>query len=284
LIVDADAYVGSFWPGSELVDGRPDAVRARLEAMGVEVAFAALMEGAWYRDQRRANDQLADMVHAHRDFFRPLACIDPTASYAEEELTRCIDALDMRGVRLFPTYHHYRLDNPRVATLAHEAGRRRIPVFVTLMMEEDRFAHPAVAEMPLDKAELRDMTAVHLAPGLGSSLLRPLAALIASAPDSTFVVGMASVDQAHALLSLPMMCDGRVFFDIARMDRPTTGLDMLIGKHGAASLVFGSHAPFLYPEATLLNLAYRTFSGEHRQAILAANWTVNDVLQAVTSR
>jgi predicted TIM-barrel fold metal-dependent hydrolase len=290
VIVDADAYVGRFWPGHELADGQPESVRASLASMGVGAAFVALMEAPWYRDQQVGNDLLARLVEPHRDYFVPLACIDPSAAYASEDLNRCVAALSMAGVRLFPTYHHYCLDDVRVVELARELGLRGLPAFVTLMMEEDRFAHPAVREKllaggpPGDAAPRTEAEAIYMPSGLGEEPLPPLIELIAQAPDTTFVISMAQVEHAHALLNVSGLCDNRVFFDIGRMDKPTLGLDQLVAAHGAEQLVFGSHAPFHYPQGSVLNLAYRSFSADVSRAILSDNYLRSPVLRAAVGR
>ena len=59
------------------------------------------------------NRRLADLVTDHRDFFAPLACIDPTAPYWQEDLETSIDELGMSGIRIYPVYHHFDLDDER---------------------------------------------------------------------------------------------------------------------------------------------------------------------------
>ncbi|MCC7353604.1 MAG: amidohydrolase family protein [Anaerolineae bacterium] len=287
MIVDFNTYVGTWWPGHELADGRPEAVRESLAEVGIEAAFVSLMEAPWFRDQQVGNERLARLVEKDREFFLPVACLDPTATFWPEDLERSVAGLGMVGVRLYPTYHHYYLDDEPVIALARKVGRRGLPLFVTLMMEEDRFAHPAVREIPLRRKQAVTATTPP-APGamvvdgsLKENPIPPLAALLRAAPETTVVVTMAAVEEAFSILRDRSLSAGRVYFDVSRMDKPTVGLDRLVGAVGAEHLVLGTHAPFQYPTGAVMNLAYRSFGDEVGQRILARNYQASSVLNAV---
>jgi predicted TIM-barrel fold metal-dependent hydrolase len=264
MIVDFDAYIGDFWPGREMVKGNPHAVKKSLEKAGIHAAFTALLEGPWYRDTRGANEKLAKLAANHRGFFLLLACIDPTASYWKEDVDMCLTRLGMAGVRLYPQYHHYALDDARTVDLCRYLGGRKAPVFITMLAEEDRFAHPAVrpADPKLDE----------------------LTRLIAEADGTTFVVNMAGGAGLEKALAGRKLGEGRVFFDTGRMDKDTLRLDELIAAIGHGSFVFGSHAPFFYPVGSILNLAFRTLPKDTAEAILQTNFRSNPDLKRIIGK
>jgi predicted TIM-barrel fold metal-dependent hydrolase len=240
-----------------------------------------------------ANERLSQMIQDHRDFFLPLACLDPTAAYWQEDLVRCIHELGMVGARLFPTYHHYFLDDEPVVEFASELCRLDLPVFISLMVEEDRFAHPAVKTLPLSRSEPAALEPesgigrIHVATRVKESPIPSLMNLLSKAPRTTFVILMAHADQALPVLCQQDLASDRIFFDISRMDKPTLGLDDLVQKAGSKQLVLGTNTPFLYPEGALMNLAYREFSDGSEaivQDILSRNFSASDILSAAVRK
>ena len=290
MIVDSNAYVGNWWPGHELADGRPEVVRKSLAEVGVEAAFVSLMEAPWFRNQQTGNERLAQLVEKERDFFLPVACLDPTATFWPEDLERSVSDLGMVGVRLYPTYHHYYLDDEPVMALARAVGERGLPLFVTMMVEEDRFAHPAVRELSLRRKEAATApppapTGMMVVEGtLRENPIPPLATLLRRAPETTVVVTMAGVEEAFSILRDRSLSAGRVYFDVSRMDKPTVGLDRLVEAVGAEQLVLGTHAPFQYPAGAVMNLAYRSFGDPVGQLVMDQNYEVSPVLSAAVRK
>lgn len=263
MTVDFDAYVGDYWPGRE-ADGRPAQVRARLTRTGFGAAFVALLEGPWYRDYQAANRRLSELVAEDRDFFLPLGCVDPTAIYWMEDLDTCTGELGMTGVKLYPGYHHYSLDEQCVTDLCDYAGESGFPVFISMMAEEDRFAHPAVkSAIPATDA---------------------LFALLAKASNTTFVVNMLGAGGLSRRLSDLEDGERRIFFDTTRMDKDTLSLDELVAESGSEWFVVGSHAPFFYPEGAIFNLGFRTITREAIGEILKENQQTNAVLREAIAK
>jgi predicted TIM-barrel fold metal-dependent hydrolase len=285
---DFTAYGGRFWPGRELAVAAPYAVRETLTQAGIGGACVALMEGPWYRDTRAANEALAELIARERDFFVPLACVDPSANYAAADLRHAVNDLGFAGVRLYPTYHHYFLDDEGAIDLARAAADFGVPVFVTLMIEEDRFAHPAVRTYPLVRpnpgAPKRERTVMHIASGVEERPIPPLIELLRRAPETTFVVSEATVDEAYAVLRRSELGPERIFFDTGRMDRPTVGLDCLVEQVGHQQLVLGTNAPFFYPEGALMGLMYRRFDEQVSLDILAHNYAASAVLARTVAK
>jgi predicted TIM-barrel fold metal-dependent hydrolase len=261
MVIDFSAYVGSFWPGREFVQGDPKTVREALAKSGFDGAFVALMEGPWYRDEQAGNKRLADIVAKQLDFFIPLACIDPTAVYCKEDVDECLDGLGMAGIKLYPQYHHYALDDPRVVALSKYMAEKKRPVFITMLIEEDRFAHPAIK--------------------VAAPQIDELTELVSGADETTFVINMARTGGMKKILKDREFGRGRIFFDTAKMDQQTIDLDGLVSSFGPERFVMGTNAPFFYPEGAVMNLAFRTIDQDAVKAILQNNYASSPVLKRI---
>jgi predicted TIM-barrel fold metal-dependent hydrolase len=81
---------------------------------------------------RAANDQLAELVHKHRDRF-PAFVASLAMNHPDEmmkELDRAVDQLGARGVQIFTNVAGRPLDAPELQPLFAEAARRDLPIWM----------------------------------------------------------------------------------------------------------------------------------------------------------
>jgi hypothetical protein len=145
-----------------------------------------------------------------------------------DDLRRCLEEHGMAGIRLHPNYHGYTLEFPafaRLLDIATEAGRF---VQIAVAMEDTRTQHEKVRVPDVDLAPL--VTILKNKPQARVQLLnhRPRSPLL------------------NQLAELP-----GVYFDTARVEG-TDGVPRLVESVQAGRVMFGSHAPFLIPEAALI--------------------------------
>jgi predicted TIM-barrel fold metal-dependent hydrolase len=166
--------------------------------------------------------------------------------------------LGLAGFRLSPAYHGYRLDSSEAIEAAREVGETGRPLFIASFVEEERFQSPAFAAAAVPAGQIL--------------------ALLQAAPQTTFVLNNLTPEDAIWLEeqapSLP-----NLLFDINAMDKPAEGLATLVRRFGPHRLVFGSQAPFLYPEAALALVLTSDLSEAEIEAVLRANWQRHPVLR-----
>ena len=243
-----DTNVSLFqWPFRRLPLDEADALVERLRSLGISQAWAGSFEGVLHRDLAGVNQRLADACGRHPELI-PIGSVNPALPDWEEDLRRCLEEHHMPGVRLHPNYHGYTLEDSRFSRLlmlATSAGRF---VQIASAMEDVRTQHDLLRVNDVNLAPLSDvMASVSTARVqiLNHRLRSPLLGVLAKVPG--------------------------LFFDTARVES-TDGVPALLQATSADRVMFGSHAPFLIPEAALIRV-HECASLDDRalRGVLAAN-------------
>lgn len=225
-----DTNVSLFqWPFRRLPLDDSDALVKKLRSLGVTQAWAGSFEGLLQRDLAGVNSRLVEACRSHEELI-PIGSINLDLPDWEEDLRRCVDDHNMPGVRVHPNYHGYVLDDARFAELLKYATESTRFVQIAAAMEDTRTQHPMLRAPDVDLAPLPDVTAD--IPGvrvqiLNARLRGPLLERLAAAPG--------------------------VYFDTARVEG-TDGVPQLVERTGPGRVMFGTHAPFLIPEAALIRV------------------------------
>lgn len=248
-IIDTNVYL-SRWPFRRLAGDETPALVAKLRNQGVVQAWAGSFDGLLHRDMASVNERLASGCRQHGDgFLLPFGSINPTLPDWEDDLRRCHEVHQMRGIRLHPNYHGYQLDDPRFARLLAMAVERGLLVQLALSMEDERTQHPLMPVKHVDPKPLPEI--VKTLPKLRLVIVNAFRAL--------------RVEQVDKLAAT-----GQVYFDIAMLEN-VAGVAKLAAQIPTDRIVFGSHYPFFYFESALLKLRESGLSGLQLEAIREAN-------------
>lgn len=244
-ITDVNITIGQ-WPTRRVPCDDIETLVAKLREHGVTEAWVGSFDGLFHDDLAGVNDRLAN---ACRDpsavRFLPFGAINPATENWKRDFERCTGQLGMKGVRLHPNYHGYKLDHPSFAELVKLAANAQIVVQLVVLMEDERMMHPLMRVPPVDLSPLP--TIIEQTPGVRLVLLNALR----GRRDETLV----------RLLNLPgVYCDIAMLEGVGALENVVT--DVLPEK-----LLFGSHTPCLYFESALLKLQESAIPQPHRRAI-----------------
>ena len=247
-LIDVNVTLGR-WPFRRLPFDDTDALVAKLRMNGVIQAWAGTFDAVFQKDMAAANARLAQECRRHGPgLLVPFGSVNPTLPDWEEELHRCHTAHRMPGLRLFPNYHGYKLDDPVFARLLALAMERRLIVQVAVDLEDERTQHPLARVPHVD--------------------LQPLAAPLATATGSRVVVlnwfRSVKPDLVKRLAAMD------VCFDIATVEG-VGGVTNLVQQISANRVAFGSHAPFFYFESALLKLKESSLNPDETRRVCREN-------------
>ena len=246
MFVDTNVSLGAWAVRPTWVDS-PARLVAKLQAHGVTSAWTGTLEAVLHTDVAGANARLAAACAKTGGLLLPFGTVNPAFPDWEEDLRRCQDVHGMRGVRLYPNYHGYGLDDARFLQLLERAARRKLLVQVTLAIEDDRSQNPLLIAAPANAA--------------------PLAAILPKFPGLRLML----LNSGYRVLSgnvslLRRLADAGVWFELAMLEG-VGGLETLLRNAPAARIAFGSHTPYFYFEAALLKLRESALTFDQLHAI-----------------
>jgi len=226
----------------------PALLVGKLRGHGITSAWVGSFEGVLHSDIAGANERLA--TACARDgagVLQPFGTINPTFPDWEDDLRRCHEVHRMRGLRLYPNYHGYTLDDARFRHLVELAARRGLLVQIALGIEDERSQNPGLTAAPVAAAPLADL--------LGG--IRGARVMLLNA-------GSRVLGPVNPLLK--RLVAAGVAFEIATLEG-VAGIEVLLRANPAARLCFGSHTPYFYFESALLKLTESELTPAQRQAL-----------------
>jgi predicted TIM-barrel fold metal-dependent hydrolase len=240
----------SHWPLRRLPCDETPALVKKLREHGVTSAWAGIFDGVLHKDIRMANARLAAECRNHGGgILVPFGSINPKLPDWEEDLRLCAQRHGMPGVRLYPNYHGYKLDEPVFARLMSAAIAQGLTVQIAVHLEDERMMHPLLRVEPVDVAALAEHG--HRRKGARIVLLNALNVL-----DNDLLTRLLQFDD--------------IYVEIATLEG-VGGLERLLTTVPLERILFGSHAPFYYFESAKMKLRESALSPSQLAAIRYKN-------------
>lgn len=244
-IVDVNVSIGHY-PFRQLpFDSQdPAVIKAILQNCGVGRACAGSLHAVFYGDPQQGNEELLPRLVGD-DFFVPVGVVNPSLQNWPETLQRCIEEYGCRMIRLYPSYHLYRLTDRTVEDLLNTAHEQEVVVAIVQRLEDERMHHPL---MKVPANDLYDVM------GTAQRFGHPLLLLAAYQSE---------------IRQLAPIADN-LLFDIAFAETMNT-LKSLTASVPLQRLLVGTHVPLLYPQAALGKVAMWDSAAEDQADVYAAN-------------
>ncbi len=217
------------WPFRRLPLDETDALLKKLHSLGITEAWAGSFEGILHRDLAGVNRRLADECKRHKELV-PIGSVNPALPDWEYDFKACLEQHQMPGIRLYPNYHGYTLDDPHFARLLELSGSAGCFVQIAVTLEDVRTQHEKLGVPDVDLTRLADVI---------SRFPKAKVQLLNYRPQPAMVGKLSKVPN--------------LYFDVARVEG-TDGVPKLVEQISNGRVLFGSHAPFLIPEAALIRV------------------------------
>jgi predicted TIM-barrel fold metal-dependent hydrolase len=239
-----DTNVGLMqWPFRRLPLDEPQRLVTRLRELGISQAWAGSFEALLHRDIAGVNQRLAAACQSIEEL-TPIGAVNLSLPDWEEDLRRCVEVHAMPGVRLHPGYHEYTLEDSRFVELLKRAADAKRFVQIAVAIEDVRTQHSLVRVADVD--------------------LKPLPLALEQVPG-------ARIQLLNARLSSSLLKElaktPNVLFDTARVEG-TDGIATLLRSLAPHRVLFGSHAPFLIPEAALIRTSESDLTADELRGLL----------------
>jgi predicted TIM-barrel fold metal-dependent hydrolase len=234
MLIDINAYVGH-WPFKQLRYNSCKSLLERMEQFGMQVSLISNLHGIFYKNTQSANEELNDEINSNRDFanrFIPFGVINPIYAGWKEDLEICFEKFGMKGIRLYPLYHDYEIDDPSHIELVKMARDRGMMIAYSLRMVDSRQR----SWMDIQKEwELKDVLPI-----------------IREVPDAKYMILNIANSMKLKEEELSLLKNAEVLMDIS--GREISNLGELLTLYGKEKFAFGTHAPILDYGTSLIRI------------------------------
>ncbi len=234
MIIDVNAYLGH-WPFRQLRHNTTEGLLEIMERYSIDKALVSSINAIFYKNCHSGNEELFAQTKAHRNHLIPLATLNPMYPGSADDFAQCVEEFDMKGLRLFPHYHNYKLTDDVSLNLIHEATRRGMLVAIPMRVVDRRQRHW------LDN--VRDLT------------LAEMEEIVRRCPDTTFIFTNGSGWENSQLVKDEFFASCNFLIEISRLTSVLqSSIPRLVDSLGPTKLAFGTGMPFKYPKPVLLKM------------------------------
>lgn len=241
--IDINAAYG-FWP----IQRSPYTSLAHLDAVlarnGVEEAWVSAVESILFPEPDTYDFALFEQLEAFPRL-RGAKTVNPLLANWRAGCQKALERHSIKALKLFLNYHDCTLNHPEVAQVCDFAAQHDLPVLISLRLNDERNQPACLQVAPVD---------VHA-----------ISELALAMPQTTFIVLCALMHELAPLAELT-----NVMADIAFLDDEDP-LVTAAALFPPSRLVYGSHAPFMYPESATFKIDYSQLPAEELQQIASGN-------------
>jgi len=255
--IDVHAYVGH-WPFRQLRGNTCRDLVERLDAFGIDQAWVGNINGMFYKNCQKANEELAAAAAAFPGRLVPFTTLNPTYPDWEYDLDICVNRLGMKGLRLYPQYHGYDAGDEACMAIVQAAQAHGLPVAFTMRLVDER------QQSWIDPAKRLGM--------------EQIAQVVEKAPSGKYLVLHAYPSDLKSRAAKQAMKKANVLFDTVYGSGVPVGfinaypLKTAINEFGPGKFAFGTATPFRDYESHILRIeTFREADAELKAALYGGN-------------
>lgn len=241
--VDVNSLIGQ-WPFRKLYKNTFEDLKAAHRENHIDYGYVASLDSIFYNDPFEGDEELHSII-AGSDY-RHVLTINPMIPGFEYDLERALDQFNIQGVRVYPMYHGYTLDNDNFLRLCHLLKEYDLPLFLPLRMEDVRLNH-IVSPRPLPLSELETFLKEHM--------------------DNTVVLLTAYLAEIDAIKDVLRRGD-KFFFDTSGLKDGMFTVEKLLKVCPPEKIVYGSLYPLYAMKSTKLLIDWADISQDAKDKIL----------------
>jgi predicted TIM-barrel fold metal-dependent hydrolase len=263
-VVDVAAFVGTY-PYRDLGRaGSADWLLGQMDRLSIDRAWVGYLPSVLHSDPAADNRALARIVASHQDRLAPIPTVNPDQPRWQDDLNEAL-SLAAPAMRVYPQYLGLDTAGDAMRVVAGAAAVARLPLVLTVRLEDRRQRHPADRAGELEAAAVR--TFVRQDPQLR---------LLVTHADRAFI------EEVH--FGLTDTEAAQVMWDISWVwGPPEDQLRLLFETVGIERFAVGTGMPLRIGDAAFTKLDLLDLDESARASVLGSNidrWASSDGHQA----
>ena len=248
MLLDINAYIGH-WAFRQLRHNTAETLVQLMDKNKIDKAIVASINGTLYKNVHSANEEIAEETKQFSDRLIPFATLNPTWAGWKEDLKKCAEDLNLKGLRLYPQYHGYSLTDSIALEIIDAATELNWAVQVPMTLVDRRQRHSWDIAKDITPEEFEKVVA--LRPNTKWMFLNSFGINPENLPSNANYL----IDFANPY-----------YQTLLRREIPK-----LIDTAGSNHIAFGTDMPFRIPNAAILKLENLEISSNDKENIAWKN-------------
>jgi predicted TIM-barrel fold metal-dependent hydrolase len=246
--VDLNCLVGH-WPFRKLHKNTLEDIQNVHRANNIDGGYVASLNSIFYNDPFEGDEELHEILK-DADGYHHVLTINPKLLEFEEDIKEGIERFGIKGVRIYPGYHGYSLDDKDLAELCRILKENDLPLFLPLRMEDPRLNYIITP---------------------GTIAMDEVKGFLKSFPENKIILLTAFVSELKQLED-EIKDHSYVKFDTSGLKDTLFSIENLTAVFPAEKIVYGSLYPLYTFRSTYFLIKHAEVSEEVKAKILSCSW------------
>lgn len=246
MIIDVNAFLG-VWPFRKLKYSGVEGLDHLMKKAEITLALVSPFESIFYMDNYSANSFYHE-IESSRTMI-PIIAMNPLLPDIQRYLKDLTSLNRVRGFKLHPDYHGYRLGEDSAKQVFKMAEDLDLPAIVPLRIYDERSHHRLVKVPPTPVKELVETAKLY--------------------PEVRIIACNGRTDEVMNVLKYSMNLEN--LYAAVSWAQEEGFIASAVKTYGCDRLMWGSNMPLQYPEPILEQIRNADIGAEEKKKILAGN-------------
>jgi hypothetical protein len=236
------------WPFRKLYKNTAADLASVHRRHGIGTGYVASLNAVFYNDPFEGDEELHEQLRGTP--YKHVLTVNPELPGWERDIRDGIARFGIRGVRIYPAYHGYALAGGPMRRLAGTLERHRLPLFLTVRMEDERLDY-LFKPTPLDVNDIRRFL---------------------EAAGERLPIVLLNIRYAELLaLQETIVRLPNVFFDTSGLKDGLFVVEKLLERFPAGRLLYGSQYPLYCLHSTVLLVDQAEIDEQTKERIMGGS-------------
>lgn len=244
--IDVNCMFGS-WPFRKMVHNKFEDLQKIHITNSITSGYISSLQSVFYNDPMEAEEDMHAGING-TDYLQIFG-VNPTLPAFEDTIAEAAERFHIAGVRIYPGYHGFTLDDLCIKKLHSVLSRYKLPLYITARLEDERLNY-ILTPRPIPSDELRDFVyRTEDIPILISNLM------------TWEVTGLKDLINGQPNL----------YVDTSYLRDPTGCIEHVLNFISDSKLMYGSGYPLYCLQSSLIQVERAQISEESKEKILYKN-------------
>lgn len=243
---DVNCLIGH-WPFRKLYKNTLEDLIKVHEINQISSGYVSSLDSIFYNDPFEGDEELHEIIKDTS--YHHVLTINPALPGFIDDINRGVDLFKIKGVRIYPGYHGYNLQNEKLQVLCNKLVELKLPLFLVLRMEDERLNYLSTPRpIPMDE----------------------VSRFIEQNKELNIIIINIRASEINAIKNV-IMSNSNVYFDTCGLKDGLFTINNLVALMGDKKILYGSLYPMYPLKSTVLLMEKAAISEESKESIFNNN-------------